>query len=238
MDESAPSLRYAAAKQPQVATAKGERTRELILETALRLFYERGWRKTTMRGIAAEAGVSLGNAYYYFHSKESLIQAIYAQSHEEHMAACQGVLATEISFGARLQGVMKAKLDTLARYHSFAGVLFATAADPRSPLNPWSEASAAVRRQSIALFAEVVAGSDARIPKWLRPELPGLLWTYHMGIILFWVHDRSPDRRASYQLARRTVELINQLVALARVPLLRPLVQSVLALLGEIRAAA
>ncbi|MEZ0064949.1 AcrR family transcriptional regulator [Streptacidiphilus sp. MAP12-20] len=50
--------------------AKSERTRALILETAMRLFQERGYDKTTMRAIAAEAGVSVGNAYYYYEGKE------------------------------------------------------------------------------------------------------------------------------------------------------------------------
>ena len=51
-------------------TGKSEQTRALILETAMRLFQERGYDKTTMRAIAQEAGVSVGNAYYYFASKE------------------------------------------------------------------------------------------------------------------------------------------------------------------------
>lgn len=232
------SLRYAAAKQRAMPTTRGERTRERILDTALRLFHERGWRDTTMRAVAAEAGVSLGNAYYYFASKESLIQAIYAQSHDEHAAASAPVLAREKSFAARLHGLMKAKLDTLAPYHRFAGVLFATASDPASPLNPWSDASEPVRARSRALFGRVLEGCDAGIPKALRQELPELLWTYHMGIILFWVHDRSPGCEASYRLAERTVDMVARMVTLSRLPPLRPLVRSALTLMAELRGAA
>jgi len=232
------TLRFAAAKQETMPTARGERTRERILDTALRLFHERGWRDTTMRAVAAEAGVSLGNAYYYFASKESLIQAIYAQSHEEHAAASEPVLAREKSFAARLRGLMKAKLDTLAPYHRFAGVLFATASDPASPLNPWSEASEPVRARSRALFGRALEGCDAGMPKALRAELPELLWTYHMGIILFWVHDRSPACAASYRLAERTVDIVARMVTLSRLPPLRPLVRTVLTLMAELRGAA
>ncbi|OKI24386.1 hypothetical protein A6A07_05860 [Streptomyces sp. CB03911] len=56
-------------------TGKSEQTRALILETAMRLFKERGYDKTTMRAIAAEAGVSVGNAYYYFASKELQVRS-------------------------------------------------------------------------------------------------------------------------------------------------------------------
>ena len=58
---------------PPARRARGEQTRQLILETALRLFRERGYAETTMRAIAKEAGVAVGNAYYYFDSKEHLI---------------------------------------------------------------------------------------------------------------------------------------------------------------------
>lgn len=231
-------LRYAAAKQEAMPTLRGERTRERILATALRLFHERGWRDTTMRAVAAEAGVSLGNAYYYFESKERLIQAIYAQSHDEHAAASEPVLQRERSFRARLAGLMKAKLDTLAPYHRFAGVLFTTAADPASPLNPWSAASEPVRARSRALFARALDGCDTGIPKTLREELPELLWTYHMGLILFWVHDRSPGCEASYRLAERTVDMVARVVTLSRLPPLRPLVRSALTLMADLRGAA
>lgn len=58
-------------------TSKGERTREHILDTALRLFSEQGYEQTTMRGIAAAAETSLGLAYRYFTSKEDLVLALY-----------------------------------------------------------------------------------------------------------------------------------------------------------------
>jgi len=58
-------------------SAKGERTRERILDVALDLFRERGYEATTMRMIAKAAGVSLGNSYYYFPSKDHLVQSFY-----------------------------------------------------------------------------------------------------------------------------------------------------------------
>ena len=58
------------------AETKSARTRSVIIDAALKLFRERGYDATTMRAIATEAGVSVGNAYYYFDSKEMLIQDI------------------------------------------------------------------------------------------------------------------------------------------------------------------
>jgi DNA-binding transcriptional regulator YbjK len=54
--------------------SKAARTRSAIIDAALRLFRQHGYEATTMRAIASEAGVSVGNAYYYFASKQHLIR--------------------------------------------------------------------------------------------------------------------------------------------------------------------
>ena len=216
-------------------TTKGERTRAAILKSALDLFYERGYEETTMRAVAAEAGVSLGNAYYYFKSKEHLIQAYYEGSHQRHAAACVEVLEKERGFQKRLEGVLRAQIDVSMPYQQFAGGLFRVAADPRSPLNPFSAESRPVREESTKIFAEVLEGSDTRVADALAAELPELLWLYHMGIILFWIFDDSEGCRRTYRLIERTVELVARLVSLANFAPMRPLVRSGIALLKDLK---
>ncbi len=224
---------------PGVATeaksGRGERTRALILETALDLFRERGYEETTMRAIAQQAGVSLGNAYYYFRSKEHLIQAFYAHSHQEHLAASLPILERETNLAERLRGVLNAKIQTSEPYHRFSGILFKTAADPHSPLNPFGPESNPSRRESTALYAQALFGSKTRVPKDLAGELPNLLWLYQMGIVLFWIHDDSPARRRTYLLVDHTVDLVARTIGLASNPLLSPLRRRVLRLLTDLR---
>lgn len=216
-------------------TAKGEQTRARILDAALALFRKNGYERTTMRAVAEAAGVSLGNAYYYFASKEALIQAFYGRTHEEHLSACGPLLDREKDFRRRLEGVMQAKLDTIAPYHRFAGVLFRSAADPQSPLNPFSRESQPVRREATELFAKVFRESNAKVPRRLAAELPELLWTYHMGIILYWIHDDSPGAERTQRLVAETIDLIVKLVAISRLPPLRPVVTRTLRLLATVR---
>ena len=217
-------------------TAKAERTRAAILESALSLFRERGFEGTTMRDVARRAGVSAGNAYYYFAGKDHLVQGFYAESHAEHLARCEEALAATKDFQERLLLVFKTKLETSEPYHRFAGQLFKVAADPQSPLHPFSEASRPVREESIALMARVLDGAKLKVPADLRAELPYLLWLQLMGIVLFWIHDESPGRRRSHRLAERTSGIVAKLVMLASNPLMRPLRRLVLDLLAELRA--
>ena len=220
-----------------MATSKGGQTKALILETALKMFRDRGYEATTMRAIAKKAGVSLGNAYYYFPSKELLIQAFYHRTHEEHLAASIPVLEKDLSLKARLLEVMRLKITTLEPYHEFAGALFKTAAHPGSALNPFADASDAVRQASIQLFDQVVRKAKTRIPEDLRTELPYLLWLYHMGIILFWIHDSSRKRARTHRLIDHTVDLVDRLISLASNPLMRPLRKKALSVMDELREA-
>ena len=226
-----------ASATPRPRTLKGTRTRSLILDTALELFRKQGYQETTMRAIAQEANVSLGNAYYYFKSKEHLIQAYYARSHDEHLVASAEALAEQTDLRQRLVGVLKAKIDSSMPYHRFAGQLFKTAADPESPLSPFSDESEPVRREATELMREVVEGSSAKVPASLAGELPNLLWLYTMGIILFWIHDTSEGCRRTHALIDRTADIVVKLIGLARLPPLRPLVRITLRLFEELRAA-
>jgi AcrR family transcriptional regulator len=220
-----------------VSTSKGGQTKALILETALRMFRDGGYEATTMRAIAKKAGVSLGNAYYYFPSKELLIQAFYHRTQEEHLRVSVPVLEKEPRLKARLLAVVRLKIETLEPYHEFAGALFKIAANPESALNPFAASSEAVKQESIQLFEDVVMKSKAHIPQDLRKELPYLLWLFHMGIILFWIHDSSPKRARTYRLIDHSVDLVDRVISLASNPLMRPMRRKAISLMDELRAA-
>ena len=215
---------------------KAEQTRRTIVDAALRLFGSVGYGRTTMRAIASEAGVSLGNAYYYFGSKEHLVQAFYDQLQAEHAAAAERVLEREGRFAARLRGVLDAWLDVAAPHHEFAGQFFRNAADPHSPLSPFSPESAPARDASIALFARLVEDSDAKPVAALRPELPQLLWLLQMGMVLFWVYDDSPNQQRSRILVASIVPIVDRLVKMSRLPVVRGLVDDVVGLLRSLRS--
>ncbi|MET8226761.1 TetR family transcriptional regulator [Streptomyces sp. NPDC005301] len=212
---------------PDKSPAKSEQTRALILETALRLFQERGYDKTTMRAIAKEAGVSVGNAYYYFAGKEHLIQGFYDRIGVEHQVAVGPVLEREKDLEARIAGVLKAWLDVAEPYHEFAAQFFKNAADPDSPLSPFSPESQGPREAAIAMHRQVLAGSKAKVPEELRDVLPELMWLSQMGLVLYWVFDRTEGRERSYRLAERGARLTTRGVSLARFRVLRPLVHDV-----------
>lgn len=216
-------------------TTKSQRTRGLIVQAALRLFREHGYERTTMRAIAEAAGVSVGNAYYYFRSKEELVQGFYDHIAAEHAAAAAGPLAASTDLAQRLRATLLAWLAVAEPYHAFAGRFFAVAAQPGNPLSPFSPESYPAREAALALYREVVEGSSSRVAEELAADIPELLWLYHLGIVLFWVYDTSPDLRRTRALIDRTVPMLERLTRLSRLPVFRPLNRQVRQLLAELR---
>jgi AcrR family transcriptional regulator len=216
-------------------TTKGEQTKARIVEAALALFRERGYEATTMRAVAEAAGVSLGNAYYYYKSKEHLLVAYYERVHDEHVAAARPLLEKETDLEARILAVMTAKFAVIEPYWRFSGTLFRSAADPQSPLNPFHEKSAGPRDAGIEMFREALSGAKIKLPADIAAEVPRLLWIYSMGIVLFWIHDDSPGRARTHALMTRSTELVVRIVRLLANPLLRPLRKSALKMLADLR---
>lgn len=193
-------------------------TRQLILDTALRLFEERGYAATTMRAIAEEASVTPSNAYYWFASKDELVQAFYVRIQSEHAERAAVALARGGPLLDRLRAVEHAFLDVIGEFHGFGAAFVGIAISPASPSNPLSEMSAPAREQSLAIYREVVAGAVPKVPAKVRDLLPELLWLCHLGVTLFWVTDRSPGQERTRRLVDATVPLIAPMLRVAKLP--------------------
>ncbi len=206
-----------------MATAKAEETRERILDAALRLFRERGFEQTTMRDVAAEAGVATGAAYYYYRSKQDLVMAFYLRTDEESREAFTKAIASSKDLKKRLRGIIDAKFEQFAEHRSLLTTLLKTGVDPRDPLSPFGEETRAVREENIAWYARALEGSDVTLPADLAPHVPRLLWLYHMGLIYFWITDTSPGQARTQRLLDATLDLVVQLLKVSSLPFMGPL---------------
>ena len=235
---NATAMSTSASKKPEWGMAKqarGEQTRTAIIDAALGLFSEKGFEATTMRAIAERAGVSLGNAYYYFASKEQLIQGFYDHTAEVHGRELPGRLEGITGFGDRLIVHLDLWLELMAPHQPFAVTFFRNAADPASPLSPFSSESGPARAAAVELLTQVIDGGDLKASKLVRAELPEILWLFHMGVVLFWVYDRSDGAMATRLLVRRTVPMVERAIELSRLPVLRSTITDLVGLIAELK---
>jgi AcrR family transcriptional regulator len=92
--------------------------RERLVEGACRAFYEQGVEHTTIADISRIADVPLGNVYYYFKTKDELVEAVIA-SHAELVAATLAGLERHRNPIDRLKAfarLLRDQGDTAARY--------------------------------------------------------------------------------------------------------------------------
>jgi len=75
----------AAKKDNTWQKTKSEKTRSVILDAALRCFYERGYNNTTTEKVAHEAGVSRGAMLHHFPSRFDLIKATVHYLHGQRL---------------------------------------------------------------------------------------------------------------------------------------------------------
>ncbi len=210
---------------------KSDLTKKKLYETALSLFAKEGFEKTTMRQIAKKANVAPGAIYYYFSSKESLIQEYYEQLHLDHERALEGFFEKEKNFEARLLKVVKSKIEIALPHHDIARALFRVAAHPESSLSPFSAPSQELRFKSVQIFHRLLEGSRTPFHKEIRGLLPRYLWLYQMGIILFWIYDDSVESKKTFEFIGKTVHLISRMNEMIQSPLATPFRKNIIQIL-------
>lgn len=199
----------------------GEQSRTNILETALRLFRERGFEETTMRDIASACGLSLGAAYHYFPSKEALVLAYYDRVQARHEEEARLALASVSNLSARLLAVMTTKLELLQDDRRILRAILQTMLGADQSLSVFSPETSDVRNQSFAIFDEALVCPE--VPEESRPLLARAFWLLHLGFLLYFVNDASPNQEKTWALMRGSIEIMAPMMPFLGSPMLGPM---------------
>src|SRR4029079_19304746 len=197
-------------------TPKGERTREHILDTALGLFIEKGYDATTMREIAAAAECSLGLTYRYFARKEDLVLALYQRTATEQVEFVQSLPPAPIA--DRFVLAMQAKIAQIAPYRDAFGALFGAALTPNSAVTVLGDPTSDIRERVSHVFYDLVRGATDAPPERQARQQATVLYALHLALLLFWLHDRSPDQRATDDLIKLACDTLALVRPVLRVP--------------------
>jgi AcrR family transcriptional regulator len=215
----------------EVPIDKAEQTRRRIFEAALTLFREKGFDATTMQEIAQRAEVAKGAAYYYFPGKEAIIQTYYEAIQGEQERICGELFSREKKLKARVKAVLDSKFELAKNDRRLLGVVFRYAGEPENPISCLGKGTEEIRRRSIAVFRDALAVE--KLPEDLARLLPVALWAMQMGLLVMFLYDDSKGQRRTQRLSDGALDLALKLLALAKLPLLRPIRRSLLRLLTE-----
>lgn len=176
--------------------SKGERTRRRLFEVATRRFQDEGYEAASLRKIAAEAGVTPALLYRYFDSKEAIAQELYG-----NLLDAWALRAAEMPAGTwidRTVWVTQLAFELLRPYRSMLAVIAGSmvTGDPEtSPLR-----NEAVQAIAQPVFLDVVRRANDAPRKARRAAIAEFAYLSHLGLILHWVLDQSPDQQATREL--------------------------------------
>lgn len=216
-------------------TAKGEASRQRILEVALDLFVRKGYEPTTMREIAAAAECSLGLTYRYFDSKEALVLELYRRTAQIFRDQVRQFPPAPLA--KQFEQAMLTKLALLAPYKEAYGALFGTAMNPKSTVAVLGEGTGDIREFVRGVYVELLGNATDALPERQAQEMATVLYAAHLALILFWLYDRTVDYRATCNLIAFAGEMLSMIRPVLRLPpvarALRKLAQTIGPMFGD-----
>lgn len=172
-------------------------TRKTILETARRLFAEKGFEGTRTRDIAEAAGIASGTLFNYFETKEAIVACLAAEAVTSVPGAGDAETLEEDLFALVAVGMRKLKP---LRKHLPA--LLETSLSPLA--NAREDESTSLR----VAHLEAVAGLSAKHGFGeLSAVALQLYWTLYTGVLVFWANDRSAKQEDTLALLDDSVDM-------------------------------
>ena len=129
----------------------------MIVSVAAALFAEKGYDRTSIRDIAAAAGILSGSLYYYFSSKEEIFVEVHRAGMRRLVAAAEEAIAQSEDPWERLEGLAAAHCRVLLEDTGLMIMVF-----PRFPagIDVFQADVVRQRDEYERIFANVIAQLD------------------------------------------------------------------------------
>ena len=85
---------------------KGERRKQELLQIAYRMFLQKGYEETSVDEIIAQAGIAKGTYYYYFETKEQMLEEVIGMMIGQEMQAAEQILQTDLLVPQKIVGII------------------------------------------------------------------------------------------------------------------------------------
>ncbi|WP_130176530.1 TetR/AcrR family transcriptional regulator [Cryobacterium sp. SO1] len=182
---------------------KGVAKRAEILETALALVAQRGFRQTSVRDIAAAVGLTQAGLLHYFESKDDLWVAIL----RTRDAIDEAKDPDDPDPAATFAALMRHNAEVPGLVQMFANLSAAAATDPEHPAHEYFRQRYARSRATIAAGLRRMQASG-RLDTSVDPEVfASILMAVSDGMQVQWMFDETRDMGAHVEaliaLARR-----------------------------------
>lgn len=176
--------------------------RKLILDSAIRVFADRGYHRSRVGDIAEHAGVAHGLLYHYFASKDDVLRTIFVENWGELMARFRAVAAADEPADEKLQGIAKILLRTWRNDAALVTVMVRDVARSKEIQGRVDEVG-----EAFAIIERIIR--EGQRSGTFRRDLDARLasWVFYGGleeVLTGWVLGRLPDGEDSVVRAEQT----------------------------------
>ena len=204
--------------RPRGRTALGEAARRRLYRSAVRLIHERGYEAATLRDVATRAGVSPALLYRYFPNKRAVVLALYDDLSEAFALQAEALPAGR--WRDRFVRALGLSLEVLGPHRRTLRALAPVMVGDTEE-GVFAERTAFSRLRVQGAFQAAVAGASDAPGKNLTEPLGRVLYLLHLGVILWWLLDRSPGQRATRALVRLFERILPSAALALRLPAVR-----------------
>ena len=197
----------------KVSQSAKEKTKAKILEEAVNLIIEKGFKSASMREMAKNAGVSNPTIYNYFPTKEKILYAYVEQKHKETAMILQEIEDfNTYSLREQLQTLIETELELYLEDREFimqiSDMVFHSGGLKLDSLyeNNKVFTDMVADMLSIAIEAEEIP----RPP--FEEHLPRLFWDYYIMVVAYWVKDDSEMFENTTQFIDHSLGVIEALL--------------------------
>lgn len=176
----------------KISASQKVENRQAILDAAVDLIIENGFRATSMRAVARKAGVGDATIYNYFPTKEALLYGYYQDAIENAAEGLEHVAGIE-SFDLRekLQVFIETILEGFLKDREFVAQTFASVFFHPIPVD---KSIKAIRTSFTAVvdsqFERALEAGE--LPEVMLKELVHLcVWDFFIAAVLYWLKDDS-----------------------------------------------
>lgn len=188
-------------RTPKAVQEKKDAKRRHILDTAAKVFAQRGYYNTKIRDILEEAGISTGSFYFYFNNKEELFEILYDEMITAYVSVLQEAVATMTDnaeqIGKSLIKAITLSLRAFQKNKELARIMLIGSVG----INPHFEKKRTTDYQKNSLvfeavFRELLRKEAIRVPD---PKVAAILFTGSIfSIITNWLQEDSPMELVKY----------------------------------------
>jgi len=176
----------------KISQKQKEINRKKLIEIAVEVMIEKGFKSTTMRQIAKKAGIGDATIYNYFPTKESILFAYYEDAIDSAIEKMKRIKDfNQYSLHEQLNCFFEIQFEIFLKDREFVAMSFKMIF---LSINQNFKNQKPIRDRFIEVIDDMIGASiDVKEipPQVFQEMIYYLLWDFYIGMVIYWLNDSS-----------------------------------------------